>query len=197
MSTIPKILTYEDYLVLPEMMQRYEIIDGELIMSPSPTLEHQWHSTRIYRPLDDHVTKYRLGIVLFAPLDVMIRRSPLHTRQPDVLYISVKRLREYGLDSIKNVPFLEFPPDLVVEVISPSESQRQIEEKLADYQSTGVNECWLARPNLQTVEVVQLTIDTIESAGVFKNSEVIESKVLSQLVLSVAAIFASPDFLKW
>ena len=92
---------------------------------------------------------------------------------------------------------LEFPPDLVVEVISPDESQRQIEDKLTDYQTIGVNECWLVRPNPRTVEVIQFTSGAIQSIGVFKSTEMIESKVLPQLVLSVDIIFAPPDFLKW
>ncbi len=197
MSAIPKLLTYEDYLTLPEMMQRYEIIAGEMIMPPSPTFEHQWNSTQLYSPINNHVTRYRLGVVLYAPLDVMIRRSPLQTRQPDVLYISMERIRKYGFDSIQNVPFLEFPPDLAVEIISPSESAHHIQEKLKDYQIIGVSECWLVRARQQTVEVIQLTTDTVQSIGIFKNGETIESKVLPQLALSVNTIFAPPDFLKW
>ena len=197
MSAIPKLLTYEDYLTLPEMIQRYEIIAGEMIMPPSPTFEHQWDVSEINDVLKSHVRTHRLGIVLFAPLDVMIRRSPLQTRQPDVLYISMERIRRYGFDSIKNVPFLEFPPDLAVEIISPSESDRYIQEKLKDYQIIGVSECWLVRARQQTVEVIQLTTDTVQSIGIFKNSETIESKILPQLALSVNTIFAPPDFLKW
>ncbi|MCZ6677446.1 MAG: Uma2 family endonuclease, partial [Candidatus Poribacteria bacterium] len=118
-------------------------------------------------------------------------------RQPDVLYISVERLREYGLDSIKNVPFLEIPPDLTIEIISPSESRTWIEDKLTDYHTIGVKECWLVRLEPQTVEVIQVTPHAIESIGVFKSGEVIESQVLPQLRLSVNTIFAPPDFLKW
>ena len=197
MSTIPKTLTYEDYLALPEMIRRYEIIDGELIMAPSPTLAHQWDASIVYDALKAHVRTHQLGVVLFAPLDVMISRSPLRTRQPDVLYISIERMRQYGLDSIQNVPVLEFPPNLTVEILSPSESKRQIEEKLTDYQSIGVNECWLVRANRQTIEVIQLTTDAIELVGIFKNSEQIGSEVLPELALSVDTIFAPPDFLKW
>ena len=197
MSAIPKILTYEDYLASPEIMQRYEIIAGEMIMPPSPTFEHQWDVSEINDALKSHVRTHRLGIVLFAPLDVMIRRSPLQTRQPDVLYISMERIRRYGFDSIQNVPFLEFPPDLTVEIVSPSESNRHIQDKLKDYQIIGVSECWLVRARQQTVEVIQLTTDTVQSIGVFENCETIESKILPQLALSVNTIFAPPDFLKW
>jgi Uma2 family endonuclease len=197
MTAKPEILTYDDYLALPEMMQRYEIVDGMLIMEPAPTIEHQLNSARIYRPLDDHVFAHRLGVVLYAPVDVMIQRSPLRTRQPDVLYISMERIVHYGFDSIENVPFLDFPPDLAVEIVSPSESKSKVFDKLKDYQAIGVDECWLIRKREKTVEVLQLTADTIESSGVFSGNQTIESQVLPQLALSVDTIFAPPDFLKW
>jgi Uma2 family endonuclease len=197
MATRPKILTYDDYLALPEMMQRYEIIDGMLIMEPSPTFEHQWDLKRIYHPIDAYVITQRLGVVLFAPLDVMITRNPLRTRQPDVLYISMERIVHYGFDSIENVPFLDFPPDLAVEIVSPSESKSKVEDKLKDYQAIGVDECWLVRKREKTVEVLQLTADAIESSGVFSRAQTIKSKVLPQLALTVDTIFAPPDFLKW
>jgi Uma2 family endonuclease len=198
MTIVPtKRLTFEDYIATPEMMRRYEIIDGELIMPPSPTFEHQWRSKRLLVLIDDYVTAHRLGAVLYAPLDVMIRRTPLRTRQPDILFISMERLREYGLDSIENVPFVEIPPDLAVEIISPSETRQWVEDKLKDYQTIGVRECWLVRPGSKTVEVIRLTTTAIESMGVFKGGDRIQSGVLPELALTVDQIFAPPDFLKW
>jgi Uma2 family endonuclease len=198
MTTISaKRLTFEDYMVMPEIMKRYEIIDGELSMPPAPTFEHQWNVSEINDALKSHVRMRQLGVVLFAPLDVMIRRTPLRTRQPDILFISIERLRAYGLDSIENVLFLEIPPDLAVEIISPSETQQWIAEKLADYQRIGVKECWLARPDAKTVEVIRLTTASIESTGVFKGTEQIQSSVLPELALTVDRVFAPPDFLKW
>jgi hypothetical protein len=61
-------LTYEDYLAMPAMHQRYEIIDGELMMAVSPIPIHQWIIGNIYRVLHTFVSLHRLGIVLMAPL---------------------------------------------------------------------------------------------------------------------------------
>ena len=82
-----QILTYEDYLALPETMQRYEIIDGELIRAPAPLLGYQWWSDEICAPMKAYVAEHRLGLVVSAPVNVMISRNPLRTRQPDILYI--------------------------------------------------------------------------------------------------------------
>lgn len=77
-----KHLTYEKYLAMPEMKCRYEIIDGELIMAASPIPIHQWIVGNVYRVLHAFVSLHRLGIVLMAPLDILIRRDPLaHGRQ--------------------------------------------------------------------------------------------------------------------
>jgi Uma2 family endonuclease len=171
-------LTYEDYLALPETMQRYEIIDGDLLMPPAPLIGHQWKSTRIYRPMDDYVNEHRLGLVLYAPVDVMISKNPLRTRQPDVLYISFEQTAKYGLDTMEELPYLDVAPDLVVEIVSPSESPRQIADKLADYRRIGVQECWLVRSAEGAIEVVQFLSNLSQTDGRFCRGDNIQSRVL-------------------
>jgi Uma2 family endonuclease len=190
-------LTYETYLALPEMMQRYEIIDGELIMAPAPDFEHQWRSTAIYDPMKQYVHTNRLGIVLYAPLDIMIQQSPLHTRQPDILYVSIDRIRKFVIDSIKEIPFLSFTPDLVVEIVSPSESQRKVAEKLVDYRKIGVRECWLVRRGDEIIEILSSSRDAPQQVGVFGSGDVLLSKVLPGWQPVADDLFAPPDFLKW
>ena len=73
-------LTYEEYLNGPEIKARYDIVDGGLIMSPRPTTEHQKVLRQFFRMLDRFVTEHQLGEVLFAPLDVLVKRTPLRTR---------------------------------------------------------------------------------------------------------------------
>src|SRR5215813_7411140 len=94
MKAMPKkIITYEDYLVLPEIRQRYEIIDGELIrMSPSPTAKHQEIIGTLYLKRTLLVQTHDLGKLFLAPLDVIISRNPIRTRQPDLLFIRKERL---------------------------------------------------------------------------------------------------------
>jgi Uma2 family endonuclease len=194
------ILTYEDYLVLPETMQRYEIIDGVLIMPPAPLIGHQWQSDEICDQMRAYIKQRQLGLVLSAPVDVMIRRTPLRTRQPDILYISLERLEEYGLEELQRLPYLDIAPDLVVEIISPSESAekvvpqgqfslRHIEDKLTDYQRIGVRECWLVRSTekvvpqgqfslQETIEVVRFTDEASRVIAVFRRGERVQSHVL-------------------
>lgn len=173
-----ELLTYDDYLALPETMQRYEVIDGKLIMEPAPLFGHQWHSRKIFQPMANYVDENLLGIVVYAPVDIMISRTPLRTRQPDVLYISFERIAQLGLDNMEELPFLDIAPDLVVEIVSPSESQQNVLDKLADYQRMGVNECWLVRSREGTIEVVQFISDSSRTIERFSNDARVQSHVL-------------------
>lgn len=172
------LLTYDDYLALPETMQRYEVIDGKLIMEPAPLFGHQWHSRKIFQPMANYVDENLLGLVVYAPVDIMISRAPLRTRQPDVLYISFERIAQLGLEDMEELPFLDIAPNLVVEIVSPSESQQNVLDKLTDYQRMGVDECWLVRSREGTIEVVQFIADSSRTVERFSNDARVQSHVL-------------------
>ncbi|MGH7450645.1 MAG: Uma2 family endonuclease [bacterium] len=177
-------INYEKYLALPETMQRYEIIDGELIMSPAPTAGHQLALGNFYRSLFDFVSRMQLGFVLFAPLDVIVRRKPkLRMRQPDLIYVSNER-RHIISDRI------EGGPDLVLEILSPSDTRKHITAKLKDYQRIGVRECWLVSAEAETVEVLQLTPKSVKRLGLYGIGDVVRSKVLPGLELPTKKLFA-------
>ena len=185
-----KILSYKDYMMLPETMRRYDIINGEVIMAPSPTVFHQLLVRNLSYALHRHVTEKKLGHVLFAPLDVQISEEPFHTRQPDVLFISTERSGFTTRESLLGVQLLDVAPELVVEVLSSSDTRKGIQEKLADYQKIGVQECWLVSPEAETVEILKLESDSVERLGIFGIGDEIRSEVLPELTLQVNEIFA-------
>lgn len=157
MSTETQLLTYKAYLALPETKQRCHVVDGVLVIEPPPTLTHQWMIGEIGVRLSNFVKERELGVVMMAPLDVLVRKEPLRVRQPDVLYLSAERTGIRGLAELRGMALLEIPPDLVVEVLSPSDTRRDIEDKVADYRRIGVQECWLVSPEAETVEVLRLS----------------------------------------
>jgi Uma2 family endonuclease len=141
--------TYEDYRQLPEGAP-YELIRGHLVMSPSPTVQHQRLVRRVSRALDDHVQRSDAGgEVLFAPMDVHL--SDATVVQPDVLYVSAARADRIGEQEITGAP------DLVVEVVSPSTSHRDVFDKKRLYEANEVREYWIVDPDSETVEVHTLT----------------------------------------
>jgi Uma2 family endonuclease len=178
-----KHLTYDAYLALPEMKARYSILDGELVMAASPTPDHQTIVQETFVKLDAFVREHRLGRVFLAPLDIVIRRDPLRTRQPDILFISNARRYIIGLQVI------EGGPDLVVEVLSPTNTRQELQEKLQDYQMIGVREAWIVSPQAQTVEVLQLSAERLERSGLYGLGNLIVSQVLPELQLAVDELF--------
>ncbi|MBI4639644.1 MAG: Uma2 family endonuclease [Candidatus Tectomicrobia bacterium] len=189
MMTKTKALTYKEYLALPETMQRYEIIDGELIMPPAPTPDHQWILRTLVLHLQTFVAESRLGEILFAPLDILISRDPLRTRQPDLAYFSAERSGIRGRESIKGRQLIDQVPDLVVEILSLSNTRSDIARKLDDYRMIGVRECWLISPEAETVEVLRLSPERIKRIALVGIGETIRSEVLPGLNLSVDQIF--------
>jgi Uma2 family endonuclease len=99
--------TYDAYLAMPEMKQRYSIIDGELVMAVSPTLPHQTIVIEIALKLTPFVREHQLGRVFVAPLDIVIRRKPSRTRQPDVMFNGWERRFIIGPQVVEDI-FPEF-----------------------------------------------------------------------------------------
>jgi Uma2 family endonuclease len=178
-----KHLTYQQYLDLPEMRARYSIIDGELAMAAAPTPGHQSVVQETFLKLDSFVREHRLGRVFLAPLDVVIRRDPLRTRQPDVMFISNARRYIIGRQVI------EGGPDLVIEILSPANTRQELEEKLRDYQAINAREAWIVATQGQTIEVLQLSAERIDRSGLYGLGDLIVSQVLPELRLMVDEIF--------
>ena len=186
MTTQTRLLTFADYLNEPETMERFEIIDGEVVMAASPTRYHQIASGNIYRPVHQFVSQRGLGEVLYAPMDVVVQRDPLRVRQPDLLFVSNERAEILG-DRIYG------GPDLVVEILSPSNRGAYIENKLADYARINVRECWLVCLPMRTVDILRLEGGEWRLAGVRGPGDRVESGVLPGLDLEVDRIFRGID----
>ena len=189
MSTQAKKLSFDAWQALPETKQRYEIVDGVLLMAPAPTADHQWIMFEISKRLSSFVNERDLGVVLPAPVDLLIQREPLRTRQPDILYLSAERTGIRGRPQLRGLQYLEIPPDLVVEVLSPSNTRRDIESKLEDYRQIGVHECWLVSPEAETIEVLNLSGQEHPVRGIFGNDETLCSGVLGDFTLRIQDVF--------
>ncbi|MBI3326792.1 MAG: Uma2 family endonuclease, partial [Nitrospinae bacterium] len=163
---------------------------GELIMAPAPLPTHQWILGNLYRTLYNFATLHRLGVVLMAPLDIVIRREPLRTRQPDILYLSAERSGITGGAQLRGMQLLPQAPDLAIEILSPSNYRRGIADKLEDYRTIGVRECWIVSPEAQTVEVVRLSPGGTEVVEIFGTGMTIRSEVLEGFTLPVEEVFA-------
>lgn len=142
-------VSFEEFLKLQENADdrvRYELDDGEVIVTPSPTPRHNLVSFRLRRALSDFVRKFSLGVVTS---EVDFRLSPTVVRKPDVAFIGTSQMEKFDLD---HTP-IETSPTLAIEVISESNLAQDTTKKVRQYLHAGSLAVWLVYPALRLVEI--------------------------------------------
>ena len=130
-----------DYDALPDL-PRHQLVFGRLYVNPSPTVRHQIVVQVLCQHLE-RIAKASGGIVFQAPSDVILADHSIV--QPDLAYVSATRLEVLG-------KWIEGPPDLVVEILSPSTARLDRGKKLDLYAMYGVQECWLVDHEPRQIE---------------------------------------------
>lgn len=139
--------TDNELMSLPEDGRKYELIDGYLLMSPVRE-HHSWICINIIFLLTSFVRRRKLGRVYDSSLGC--RLSPKIMLSPDVSFVSRSRLAEIMVSPEK---FLYGAPDLVVEVLSPGDSKRIVEDKLDKYFEHGATLAWIVDPKRRVITV--------------------------------------------
>jgi Uma2 family endonuclease len=147
MATASKILTYEEWLQMPTVEDgREEVVNGEIICMPPNRYTHADVIQNLIEALLPRIPHQETKI-LGSSVSLMIRREPLTCRAPDLLVYWRKNLVRDKDDVLRSAP------DLLIEVLSPSETKRRKTLKLADYATIGVPEVWIVSPEAQLVEI--------------------------------------------
>jgi len=182
-SSIPSAyrLTYEDWLQFPEDGRRYELIDGELFMSPSPNIRHQRVSRDLEFLLLTYLRRTGKGEVLDAPVGVRLDRNSV--LEPDILVV----LREHASQVGEQV--IDGPPDIVVEVLSPGTARRDVGIKREKYRTSGVPEYWIVDPVHASIEVLVLGGGDYVRHGLFDRTDTLRSKVLVDFEVARSEVF--------
>jgi Uma2 family endonuclease len=141
-------LTYEDLRYWPEDGKRHELIDGEHCVTPAPIPRHQIVSGRLFSRVGRVVDQGQLGLLLYAPVDVVL--SEIDVVEPDLVFIGASRL------GIVRETHVQGAPDLVVEILSPSTRRRDEITKRHLYEQHGVPEYWVVDPELDAIKVYRL-----------------------------------------
>jgi Uma2 family endonuclease len=152
MATDRTLLTYEDYAALPDDGRRYEVHDGQLSVTPSPGTRHQIVSANLGDLLRAHVKQRALGLVLYAPLDVVLADTTIV--QPDLVFIDASRA------SVASARGIEGAPTLAVEIISPSTPRIDRVTKRQLYARYGVAFYWIVDPEARAIEAYELAEGT-------------------------------------
>ncbi len=175
--------TYEDYRTAPPD-KRYELLDGDLLLTPAPSLKHQSVQVRLGRRLAQFIEERALGEFFFAPCDVVL--SDVDVVQPDLLFVS--RERERLLSGGENV---RGAPDLVVEILSPATADRDRGYKRTLYAKHGVTEYWLVDPATETAWIHRLQDGALEVAHMFRRGQMLRSPLLAGFEVDLDDIFSS------
>jgi Uma2 family endonuclease len=175
--------TVADYMDLPDDGKRYEVLEGELVMSPSPSRRHQIVLGNLYMLLRQHVRERELGIVFLSPFDVVL--SAVTVCEPDLLYVSKARAE------IVTDPNVQGAPDLSIEIISPSGTKYDRVVKRKIYEEAKTAHYWLVDPEQKTVEELVLNASGkfVPGAALDLPEEVFRPACFPELSLPLARIF--------
>ncbi len=176
--------TYSDYRAIPVDGRRYEIVNGVLLLMPSPSRSHQKTVGELFAYLRTHIQTSGLGEVYMAPFDVEL--APDTVFQPDVLVVLNAGLEKVTEDGVIGAP------DLVVEVASPGTAPYDRLSKYEKYARARVPEYWIVNPEKRSIEVLVLEgSSTYHSLGVFRGQVTLPSRVVPGLPVRVEQFFAS------
>ncbi len=173
--------TVEDYRAMPAGPPYYQLVEGELIMSPAPNFYHQVVARNIFRILDHFLQRHPIGEVYFAPVDVYL--SDKDVFQTDLFYLSNVNKILIRPDGVHG------GPDLVVEIVSPGNGMLEKRRKRPIYARHGVKEEWLIEPTLEQIHCYDFTSDVAKAARVVDSDETFETPLLPGLAISAIEVF--------
>ncbi len=150
-----QLMTAEELAKLAPEASRGELVEGEFIsMSPAGFM-HGRIALKIGTYLNLFVLKHKLGEAYAAETGFILKRNPDTVRAPDVAFVTAERAARQSQET----GFFEGAPDLAVEVISPSETMDEIENKLFDYLNAGTQVVWLVFPRTQSITAYRSLTD--------------------------------------
>ena len=183
-SPIPGVyrLTFADWLRFPDDGRLYEILEGELYVTPRPSVEHQRISRNIEFFLVSFLRRSSRGEVLDAPIGV--RLSDEDVLEPDLVVVLREHANRIGTQVIEGVP------DLIVEILSPGTARRDLGPKRDKYREAGVPEYWIVDPASATIDVQVLRDGAYVREALFRREETLRSPLLPGLEIALGEVFA-------
>ena len=150
-TTMTKLLTAADLLQLYGQGIRGELIQGVLHETMPAGYAHGKIITKLVFLLNAFIIPRKLGSLTASDSGVWLERDPDTVREPDIAYFSAAKIPLDAMDS----GYAEVPPDLVVEIVSPSDSRREVFDKARMWLRYGVDLVWVVQPDTRTVDVYE------------------------------------------
>lgn len=175
------ILSAGEFLLHPAANERTELVRGHIRMMTPASAGHGLVSATVLRLLSTYVWQHRLGVCFAGSTGYTLPNLPNTVRAPDASFVRANRLPPDGVTG----GFLQLAPDLAVEVLSPSESDADLSEKLADYRVAGTPLVWVIDPARRTVTIVS----TDESIMLGVDDTLIGGDIVPGFACGVAELF--------
>jgi len=175
------ILTYEDYVLLPNDGKRYEILEGELTVTPAPSTKHQTASENLFVLLSQYIKERDLGKLFHAPIDLILESTSV--LQPDLLFVSKAR------QHIITERAIEGAPDLVIEILSPTTSRTDRVTKAQIYARHSVPAYWIVDPEGEAIEIYLLELDVYRLAATLEGKIPMFAPPFKELEIAATEVF--------
>ena len=172
--------TVQDYMTTPED-KRYQLLDGEIILAPLPTVAHQRVLGRLVRSLSEILADRKLGQVWAAPLDVVL--SEYDAVQPDISFVSNQRA------DIVAGGYVQGAPDLIAEILDPGTAEYDRGYKSQLYGRHGVREYWIVDPDAETIDVLSEGEDGHVALNSFGSTGELLTPIMEGLPLNLDDLF--------
>jgi Uma2 family endonuclease len=175
-----RLITGEELLAMGDIGP-CELIDGRIVrVNPSGNVHAYLESSLVFA-LTSFVRQHRLGRVLVGEVGVYTRRGPDRVRGADIAFVSTERLA-----SVASKGYLTVAPDLIVEIISPTDRWQDVRQKLEEYFDIGVHRVWIVEPDKRTVLVYA---SSTEVRAYREGDTLIGEGVLEGFALPVSDLF--------
>lgn len=172
-------MTFADWLRLPDDGRLYEIIDGELLLSPPPSILHQRISSELHAQIRQYLRASGRGEVLYAPTGVRLGDDVL---EPDLVVVLQEHADRIGEQVIEGAP------DVVIEILSAGTAKRDLVAKRAVVQAAGVPEYWIVDPASAAIEVLVLEHGSYVRLDLFRRADTLRSRALPDLAVEIASV---------
>ena len=168
--------------VIFEEEKPHQIIGGEIVMTPSPSPFHQDIILNLAEKLRPYIRSQKLGKLLLSPLDIFFNEAEVY--QPDLAFVNQSRIEAVQKEKIDTLP------DLVVEVLSPSNAYYDLTHKKTIYAQCGVAEYWIIDPIAETIEILVNENGLYRTEALLRSPGMLESATFPGFRMTVEEVFA-------
>jgi len=183
MAISAKLVTYEEWLTMPEVSDAIEeVVNGEIVTMPPPKARHSDVVDALAAILNRQLDPSRIRVRV-STFGLVIRENPLVMRIPDLAVFRKDKV-------VERDGYFRSAPELIVEVLSPANTRREREQKLRDYETFGAPEVWVLSPEARTFEVLLLDAGKLKSVSILREGQLRPSQ-FPEAVVDIVSVW--PD----